>query len=180
VWCGVKLTGRFSAALLGVVALPLAGCGAAGSRPGPLPPLSAHLRIVADVARCDAGAHRFCGRELVVVATGGQAARLRVPAVHQAVGSAAAAERAAAPLMAAEQQALARAGWSGSGGPVAGEASASSPGARRWMSYGPASIDLAAISAGNLKRSPAVVAALRREVDRRAPALSMLVAPGTG
>jgi hypothetical protein len=176
----VRLTQRLSAALLCVGAFPLAGCGAAGSSPGPSPPLPAHLRIVADVARCDVGAHRFCGRELVVVATGGPEARLRVPAVRGVVGSAAAAERAAAPLMAAEHRALARAGWSASGGPVAGEASASSPGARRWMTYGPASIDLSAISAGSLKRAPALVAALRREVARRAPALSMLVAPGAG
>ena len=176
----MKLPRRSSAALLGAVALSLAGCGAAGSGPGSPPPLAAHLRVVKDVARCDRGAHHFCGRELVVVATGGAAARLRVAAVRTAAGSAAAAEREAAPLMAAERRALSHAGWSASGGEVAGEASASSPGARRWVSYGPASIDLHAIDAGNLSRSPVIVAALRREVARKAPALSMLVETGAG
>lgn len=154
---------RLSAALVILAALPLAGCGSAGSGPGGAPPLAAGLRIVTNVARCDRGAHRFCGRELVVVASGGAGAR----------GGALA-------LMAAEHAALARAGWSASGGQVAGDASASSPGGRRYVSYGPASIDLAAIGKGNLRRARTTVAALRREVARHAEALSMLVQTGPG
>jgi hypothetical protein len=158
----VKLTRRLSAALLGAAALALAGCGAAGSGPGGPPPLASHLRIVTNVARCDHGVHRFCGRELVVVASG------------------AAARGGPTALMAAEHAALAHAGWSANGGQVAGEASASSPGGRRWVSYGPAATDLLAISKGNLHRSAAIVAQLRHEASAGAPALSVLVAPGMG
>jgi hypothetical protein len=158
----VKLTRRLSAALLGAAAIPLAGCGAAGSGPGGPPPLAAHLRIVKNVALCDHGAHRFCGRELVVVASG------------------AAAQGGATALMAAEHAALAHAGWSANGGEVAGEASASAPGGRRWVSYGPAASDLLAIGKGNLKRAPAIVAELRHEAAVGAAALSVLVVPGMG
>jgi hypothetical protein len=158
----VKLTRRLSAALLGAAALPLAGCGAAGSGPGGPLPLASHLRIVKNVARCDHGVHRFCGRELVVVASG------------------AAARGGPTALMAAEHAALARAGWSASGGEVAGEASASAPGGRRWVSYGPVATDLVAIGKGNLHRSAAIVAELRHEASAGAPALSMLVVPGLG
>ena len=134
------------------------------------------MRIITNVARCDPGARHFCGRELVVLATGATAGA----GGTAALGSTAAEERAAAPLMAAEHAALSHAGWSASGGEVAGEASGSSPGGRRWVSYGPAAIDLHAIGVGNLSRAPAIVAALRREVATRAPALSMLVETGTG
>jgi len=158
----VRVIRRFSAALLGAAALPLAGCGAAGSGPGGPPPLAAHLRIVGDVARCDQGAHHFCGRELVVVASG------------------AAAHGGPTALMAAEHASLARAGWSASGGEVAGEASASAPGGRRWVSYGPAATDLVAIGKGNLHRSATIVAELRHETSAGADALSMLVVPGMG
>lgn len=156
------LSRRSCAALLGLAALVPAGCGSAGSGPGRPPPLAPHMRIVSDVARCDRGAHRFCGRELVVVASG------------------AAARGGDTALMAAEHAALARAGWSASGGQVAGDASASSPGGRRYVSYGPAAIDLAAIAKGNLRRAPATVAALRREAAAHAAALSMLVQTGPG
>ena len=161
-WGGVKLTRRLSATLLGAAALPLAACGAAGSGPGGPPPLASQLRIVKNVALCDHGAHRFCGRELVVVASGSGA------------------RGGPAALMAAEHAALARAGWSASGGEVAGEASASAPGGRRWVSYGPAATDLVAIGKGNLRRAPAIVAQLRHETSAAANALSMLVVPGMG
>lgn len=158
----MKLSRQSCAALLGLAALAPAGCGSAGSGPGSPPPLAAHMRIVADVARCDRGVHRFCGRELVVVDFG------------------AAARGGDTALMAAERAALVHAGWSASGGQVAGEASASSPGGRRYVSYGPAAIDLAAIAKGNLRRAPAILAALRREAGAHAAALSMLVETGTG
>src|SRR6202012_117724 len=143
-------TRRLSAALLGVAAIPLSGCGAAGSGPGGPPPLASHLRIVENVARCDHGVHRFCGRELVVIASG------------------AAAHGGATALMAAEHAALARAGGKASGGEVAGEASASAPGGRRWVAYGPAATDLVAIGKGNLKRSAAIVGTLRHGASRGA------------
>jgi len=152
-----------TATLLVLVALAQAGCGAAGSGPGRLPPLAPGLRIVANVVRCDRGARRFCGRELVVAASGTASAR----------GGATA-------LMAAERAALVRAGWRPSGGQIAGDASAASRGGRRYISYGPAAIDLAAIGKGNLRRATRTVAALRREVARHAAALSMLVETGTG
>jgi hypothetical protein len=158
----VRLIRRLSAALLGAAALPLAGCGAAGSGPGGPPPLASHLRIAKNVALCDHGADRFCGRELVVVASG--------PAAHSGPTA----------LMAAEHAALAHAGWSANGGEVAGEASASAPGGRRWVSYGPAATDLLAIGNGNLHRSAAIVAELRHEASAGADALSMLVVPGMG
>jgi hypothetical protein len=158
----VKLPRRSFAALLSAAALPLAGCGSAASGPGSPPPLAPHLRIVKNVALCDRGVHHFCGRELVVVASG------------------AAAHDGDTALMAAEHTALAHAGWSASGGEVAGEASASSPGGRRWVSYGPAASDLLAIGKGNLHRSAAIVAELRRQASAGAPALSLLVMPGMG
>ncbi len=129
------------------------------------------------MARCDHGDRRFCGRELVVVASGAAA---RGGDGSAPPGGTAAEERAAAPLMAAEHAALAHAGWSASGGQVAGEASASSPGGRRYVSYGPAAIDLAAIAKGNVRRDPGIVAGLRREAAAHAAALVVVVQVGTG
>lgn len=108
--------------------------------------------------------------------------RARLPAAGTVAppGGTAAEERAAAPLMAAEHAALAHAGWSASGGQVAGEASASSPGGRRYVSYGPAAIDLAAIAKGNVRRDPGIVAGLRREAAAHAAALVVVVQVGTG
>ena len=158
----MKLTRRSSAALLVPAALSLASCGAAGSGPGAPPPLAPHLRIIENVVRCDRGTHRFCGRDLVVIASG------------------AAARGGPTALMAAEHAALARAGWSLGGGQVAGDASATSPGGRRYLSYGPAADDLQAIGKGNLSRPPAILASLRHEVAAHAAALSMLVEAGAG
>lgn len=154
-----------AAAIAAVAAtcLAVAGCGQgspAGSPAVSRVPLAPGTRIVSQVRRCDQGAHPFCAVELVLAAARGRYA-----------GSTA--------LLAGEAQDLHRAGWSAGQGDTTHESAAESPSHRLRVTYATAAEDLLSIDEGRITRAGPIALALSGEMFARAPALSVMVSPGT-
>ena len=124
-------------------------------------PLVPGTRIVLSVRRCDAGAHPFCARELVLAA-----ARAR----YEDSGV----------LKVAERRVLDHAGWRRSEGDTYDESAAESPGNRLRVTYATAEQDLLSIDERRIARMPAFTRQLADVLFAREPALSLLVQAGSG
>ena len=151
------------AAAPALAALALSGCGQgspAGSPAAGGLPLASGSHLIADVRRCDGGAHPFCARELVLV---GRPGRYR--------GSGA--------LLAAEAHRLRAAGWSESKGDTDYETAAESPGQRLRLQYATAAHDLLSADEGRIPRAAPIAQALSAQMFARTPALSITLQAGS-
>jgi hypothetical protein len=153
-----RLAGGIGAA---AAALALAACGQSGSRATPdvaHVPLVGGATVLASTRACDKGANAFCGVQLVIA--------------DSRFGS-------STVLMHSERKTLEARGWSISDGEIIDEKAAESPGHKLRLTYATASTDLKGVDLGWIRRSRPIALALSRTMFARAPALSLMLEPGS-
>jgi hypothetical protein len=140
--------------------LALVGCGAANPRPVglgnvPLPP---GARVMTHVLSCDHGANPYCSVQLVVVGAQNQTST---------------------DLLTAEEDRLAKLGWTSTQGSDGHEQAADSPGHGLRLSYATAYDDLLGVDSNWIKRRRTVAQALATTLFARTPALSLMLQRGS-
>ena len=143
------------------VAVAVAGCGRGGN-PRAIGvsevPLPSGATVLDSVRSCDRGANPYCSVQLVVVGPG--------------YGTSTA-------LLAGEQAALKRQGWTSALGPQGKEKGSDSPGHNLRMTYSTAYQGLLALDSGYIQRAPALAHAMAGVVFTGSPALSLILERGS-
>jgi hypothetical protein len=159
---GATRSRRCALAALAVMAcLALAGCGGtANPRPVGLGnvPLPSGTRVMTHLLSCDHGVNPYCSVQLVVVGD------------HYQTST---------DLLTAEQDRLAKLGWTATQGPDGNEQSADSPGHGLRLNYATAYDDLLGVDSNWIQRRRPVAHALATALFDRAPAISLMLLRGS-
>jgi hypothetical protein len=149
------------ACLAALACLVVTGCGG-GANPRLIGlgnvPLPSGARVTTHVLSCDHGANPYCSVQLVVVGARNQTST---------------------DLLTAEEDRLAKLGWTSTQGAYGKEQAADSPGHGLRLSYATAYDDLLGVDSNWIKRRRSVAQALGATLFDRAPAISLMLQRGS-